>query len=356
MKLSPKVADEAFERAWDQVGSAGRLGGSSRESRYWRDEIAYVIKGRGITEFSQYADLARTGRGYRLTIDQRRAVWQLYRAYDTELRSAGVHDFADVILLAEAELRRRPLDEPYSAVIVDEAQDLSCAMVRMLYSTVGDLPDSFTLVGDGQQTIYPGGYTLAEAGISLAGRGVVLDVNYRNTAQILAFAQRVVAGDEYADIEGVTSRGDVPATVPRTGPEPVIVRCVSNGERSRRLVERVREALRAVGTGPGDVGVLCLTRYGVRAATSALRGAGVPLVQLEDYDGRPVDAVKVGTIKRAKGLEFKQVLLADVRAEHLGDTDPPEDGAERERWELLRRELYVGMTRARDGLWVGVTT
>jgi len=33
---------------------------------------------------------------------------------------------------------------------------------------------------------------------------------------------------------------------------------------------------------------------------------------------------------------------------------PPEGGAERERWELRRRELYVGMTRARDGLWVGV--
>ena len=25
----------------------------------------------------------------------------------------------------------------------------------------------------------------------------------------------------------------------------------------------------------------------------------------------------------------------------------------RERWHIERRELYVGMTRARDGLWVG---
>jgi len=64
--------------------------------------------------------------------------------------------------------------------------------------------------------------------------------------------------------------------------------------------------------------------------------------------------VKVGTIKRAKGLEFKQVLMADVEVDWIGEADAPTVGAERERWELRRRELYVAMTRARDGLWVGV--
>jgi hypothetical protein len=89
---------------------------------------------------------------------------------------------------------------------------------------VADVPDGFTLIGDGQQSIYPGGYTLSEAGINLAGRGVVLDVNYRNTAQILDFASRMVAGDEYADIEGAVARGDAARAVARTGPEPVVAR------------------------------------------------------------------------------------------------------------------------------------
>ena len=43
--------------------------------------------------------------------------------------------------LAAAELRREPPSDAYAAVIVDEAQDLSCAMVRMLHSLVGDAPD-----------------------------------------------------------------------------------------------------------------------------------------------------------------------------------------------------------------------
>ena len=67
-----------------------------------------------------------------------------------------------------------------------------------------------------------------------------------------------------------------------------------------------------------------------------------------------MDAVRVGTIKRAKGPEFNQVLLPDVRPHQMGEADLPTDEPERERWERLRRELYVAMTRARDGLWVGV--
>ena len=62
----------------------------------------------------------------------------------------------------------------------------------------------------------------------------------------------------------------------------------------------------------------------------------------------------VGTIKRAKGLECKQVLLPDVTSADVGGAPLPEDGTERERWSPRRRELYVGITRAREGLWVGL--
>jgi len=351
--LNPAQATQAFEVAWRAVGQHGPLGYSRLDRRYWEEEIHSVLKGRGITAFEQYADLARPGRRYPLPLEMRRAVWALHEAYDGELRRRHVQHFNDVILLAEAELRRRPLTDSYSAVLVDEAQDLTCAMVRMLHALVGDAPDGLTLIGDGQQSIYPGGYTLAEAGVSVAGRGVVLDVNYRNTAQVLEFAGRLVAGDEVADIEGDVARGDAGRAPVRTGPEPVVEHCASWAERDARLVAQARAVVDRPGTGPGDVGVLCATTAGARRATHALRVDGAPVVQLEDYDGAPVGAIKVGTIKRAKGLEFKHVLLPDVRAELLGDGAPPQDDATRERWHLERRELYVAITRARDTLWLG---
>ena len=46
-------------------------------------------------------------------------------------------------------------------------------MIRLLHRLVGDEPDAFNLIGDGQQSIYPGGYTLGELGISIAVRGEV---------------------------------------------------------------------------------------------------------------------------------------------------------------------------------------
>ncbi len=353
-RIEPAKSREAFDAAWHRVGATSVLG-SMQDRRYWEEEIEHVLKGRGITRFEDYADLARTGRRRTLQLSGREAVWRLHEAYDAELRRRGIIDYADLILLAEAELRREPMGGAYSAVIVDEAQDLSCAMIRMLHLLVGNEPDGFTLIGDGQQSIYPGGYTLGEAGISVAGRGVVLDINYRNTAQIVNFAQRLVAGDEYADIEGVLARGDVPSSVPRAGADPVIARCSSRRELNSALVERIHRVTTEIGTTVGDVAVLCISRWAARDASRALEEAGIPVVDLEKYDGVPIEAVKVGTIKRAKGLEFKQVLIPDIRREHT-ITDPPADDGARERWDLTRRELYVAMTRARDGLWVGISS
>ncbi|WP_207405942.1 nuclease-related domain-containing DEAD/DEAH box helicase [Rathayibacter sp. SD072] len=343
VRLDGAQVESAFSSAWLRVGAGGALSAIEPNPHYWRDEIGYVIKGRGLTRFDQYADLVRTGRRRPLAVDQRREVWRLFLAYEAGLRQRGVHDFGDVILHAEASLRATPLEE-YGAVIIDEAQDLTCAMVRMLFLLTGDRADGLTLIGDGQQTIYPGGFTLTEAGVSIAGRGVVMSTNYRNTREIAEFAAALVAGDEFADIEGDVGGRDLLGEVPRSGPVPVSRSFTARAAHDRELVEHVT----GLDCRPGDVGVLCLTNQGVRDAIRVLSGAGIPVLQLTEYAGLPVDAVKVGTIKRAKGLEFKHVLLPRVPPPLL-ESAVSED----ETWTIRRRELYVGMTRARDSLWIG---
>jgi hypothetical protein len=350
--LNSQKADQCFDTAWRSVAKDGPLGRIDSRSDYWKDEILCVIKGRGLTRFEQYATLARVGRRRGLTTENRFAVWELHTAYDAALRTGGVNDFADVILLAEQSLRKTPL-EGYSAVVVDEAQDLTCAMIRMLHAVVGDRADGLNLIGDGQQTIYPGGYTLAEAGISLVGRGVIMTRNYRNTVEIADFAASLVAGDEFVDIEGLMSRADLPAQIMRHGTKPKVTKFSSRSAHDRSLVEHVRTLL-ANGTRLGDIGILTHTNYAAADAIKALAGASVRTVELLKYDGKPVDAVKVGTIKRAKGLEFKQVLVVRTPLRLLEAAPLGIDSAESERRELDRRELYVAMTRARDGLWVGV--
>ncbi|WP_251065757.1 3'-5' exonuclease [Streptomyces sp. ISL-44] len=93
-----------------------------------------------------------------------------------------------------------------------------------------------------------------------------------------------------------------------------------------------------------------------------LTQGGIPVCQLEHYDGRAVDAVKLGTYRRAKGLEFKNVFLPrhdavlanGTQADTAGGTETSETARERE--ELLRSQLFVAMTRARDLLWLGSVT
>ncbi len=351
--LSPWKAAQAWTAVWQKVGMPGPLGRSSAPMQYWRDEVLHVVKGRGLLRFEDYAALVRTGRGQGLQLEQRRAVWELYVAYAAELRRQGIVDFPDLILLAEKELQREPL-AGYSAVVVDEAQDLSASMLRLLHSLVGNRPNGLLLIGDGQQALYPSGYRLGEVGISLAGRGEVLSSNYRNTREILEFAQRLVAGLTYDDVEGAVVAGDATTAVERRGPRPLQVWFDDVRDRDSRLVDHVRAVTREVGVGAGDVGVLCQSRRTVRLVGDALAAAGYPWLDLADYRGEVSDQIKVGTVHRAKGLEFKHVLLADVRADQVESSFAPEDDAARERWELERRALYVAATRARDGLWVAV--
>jgi len=118
------------------------------------------------------------------------------------------------------------------------------------------------------------------------------------------------------------------------------------------LVSHVHSLVES-GVDAGDIGVLTATNRDTLAMLAALRAAGFDAIELESYAGLAAPLVKVGTIKRAKGLEFKQVLLARVDGSLLSPAAAGIDEGALERREIERRELYVGMTRARDGLWVG---
>jgi superfamily I DNA/RNA helicase len=105
---------------------------------------------------------------------------------------------------------------------------------------------------------------------------------------------------------------------------------------------------RSDGSPHADAAVLSRTAREADRLIALLARNDVPVVDLLDYDGTPVDAVKVGTVKRAKGLEFGRVFIPRVDAYLVAD-----GAAEPERVQRERRELFVGMTRARDELWLG---
>jgi hypothetical protein len=348
-----EAAETCFWRAWAQVGQFSVLPGLGLVPGYWKDEISIVIKGRGLTDFEQYAKLARVGRTTPLQPSHRRAVWELYERYEQLRTERGVLDRDDTLLLAR-DLVRNSADTRYDAVIVDEVQDLTCVGLQLLHAFVGDKPDGLLVVGDGQQSIYPGGFTLTEAGVSVIGRSTVLARNYRNREKILRYAQAVVADDSFDDLDGVREDGRREVDIDRPGGEVCEVTVSGTLAQDAALCEHLVEFHDNRNVRYGDMAVLVPTNTAAARWLHVLTTWRIPAVSLKQYDGTSCEAVKVGTYHRVKSLDFAHVCIPDRNLFPQPRRPSESTDAFRERTQLERRQMYVAITRARDSVWAGI--
>lgn len=241
-------------------------------------------------------------------------------------------------------------------MIVDEAQDLTETGLRLLNALDASPQHSgFLIVGDGQQAIYPGGFSLRSLGIDVRGRSRVLTANWRNTWSIWTAARSMMEGEAFEDLDddtGLRPAGEEPAPL-TVGVDPELHVLRSPGEELELLTALVQERLDA-GLNPGDIAVLVDVQRKGRDVERALKNAGVPVADLADYAGEHANGVLLGTFKRAKGLEFKEVFVVGLSAAEWPSRwfVPPDldDEQREERTALQRRTLFVAMTRARDRL------
>lgn len=312
--------------------------------RYWADEVHRVIKGRGIKTLAEYQRVIRRGRRRRLDNRQRATVWQVYQDYQKNLAERDAHDFDDLLTRALEELERQPLEEPYAAVVVDEVQDMTLTGLRLLRKIAGDGPNQLLLVGDGQQQVYPGGWRLSDAGIPIQGRGEVLKVNYRNRTGILDFARRITALNEVDDLDGAAGVALRDAAAVNDGG---IAKSWEGTE--SELPDALAAAVRDLDIPHGETALITFSNKDALTCRKLLDSAGIATRPIEQHTGETGDRLYAGTVHKAKGLDFRAVLVVDfVRPE------PEEAGTEQENRELRNRQRLVAATRARDFLWWGV--
>ena len=267
-------------------------------------------------------------------------------------------DFPDIIRRAWDLSRQRP-EAMFSHAIVDESQDLTLVGLQMIRALVNgsggtDVDDGLFIVGDGAQRIYPGGFTLGQAGIDVRGRSTVLRTNYRNTRQIIETAMACTGGQTVNDLGDEYARGDADAEAMRDGAGPVLVLADDFSASIDFVAEQVHLLRQLGGLGLGDVGVCAPSNRLVKSAMTALKTAGLDSQDLAKFDGRSNNLVKVGTFHRAKGLEFKVVFLLGMSA---GSFPSPRLAGQAEaeyadQRSLQISQLFVAMTRARDRLFV----
>jgi mRNA-degrading endonuclease RelE of RelBE toxin-antitoxin system len=351
--------NSAYASAWNKVaveGSPIKRAGLTRQ--YVRDEITSVIKGRAIQSIDLYLGLERTGRRTRFGEPLRRQVWDLMVRWDAEMHERGTIDFVDIVRQAR-DIARQDAQPRYRAAIIDESQDISLVGLQFVCALVNgsgiDRSDGLLLVGDGAQRIYPGGFTLRQAGIEVGGRATVLKTNYRNTAAIIGAAMAVAGRESVDDLGEEYHRGDEAAEAIRSGGfVPRLVACSDESVERKWIVDTIRQLENDGVMGLGDIAIFVPTNRQVDEVIALLKAEQLTAIKLDKYDGRTTPEVKVGTFHRAKGLEFKAVFLPGVtngvfpRPQDIGQDN--EEYAEQRA--LAIAQLFVAMTRARDALFV----
>ena len=144
-------------------------------------------------------------RGVALGRAKRSAVWDVVEAYRAQARVAGSIDFAEAAAIAATYLRRSGEtrgEYPADHVLVDEGQDLGPAHWQLLRALVGEHRDDLFIAEDSYQRIYGRRLVLSQFGIRIVGRSQRLTLNYRTTAQNLAYAIAVLDGGTYVDLGG----------------------------------------------------------------------------------------------------------------------------------------------------------
>lgn len=356
LELNPDAVDSAFAAACSAAKvTGGALQQLGLTRGYLREEIDWVIKGRGLVALDDYLALARTGRGTALAAPARTEAWALYEEYERQLSRRKLLDFNDVINRTIELLVLGRVATPYRAVVIDEAQDLTQMGLQLAFALAGGgRPDGLFILGDGQQSVYPGGVNLLQAGIDVRGRSTMLRVNYRNPQPVADFARRLT---DPADLDDPVDepRGQTEPQVVRQGEAPELESFDSPDAHDAAMLARIEELAGHDDTGAGDVAVLVPTNRLAQHYESLISEMGLRTQKLAKYEGVPNDAVKVGTYQRGKGLEFKRVFVPRLDSEGIGDTKRrgEDDPTHAERLERLRRQVYVAITRARDGVWIG---
>jgi len=323
---------------------------------FLNDEWERVIDLQGITSWDGYRDADRRGRGKALNVRQRKEIWKVLEAVLAELTTGNRTTFSGMCRAAEQGVKDGTIPRPYDAVIIDEVQDLKPSEIKFLATLAGPAAaeGGLMLVGDTGQRIYPGGFSLRSLGIDVRGRSRVLRINYRTTEQIRKAADSLLAATS-DDMDGETERRDLTRSL-LNGPYPKLHQVDTLDDEKRMVTDTVAGLIKE-GIDPHDIALFARTRRLVGGFRKALTEAGHKVQFLtKKTDTVSQDGIVLGTMHRAKGLEFQAVFVAGCSDDELPNqaalNSATEESDKAEVLELERNLIYVSMTRARDEVHV----
>jgi DNA helicase-2/ATP-dependent DNA helicase PcrA len=215
-----------------------------------------------------------------------------YRRYQDALKAAGAVDFDDLLLLTEELFARFPKIRAAEAarfdhLLVDEYQDTNGSQYRIVKALAAG-HRNLCVVGDDDQSIY--GWRGAEVAHILDFRKdwpeakvVRLEINYRSTREILAWANRLIAFNRHRHAKVLQATAG--------GQEPRILQLADEVQEAKAVVAELAGRIGREGRTARDFAVLFRTNEQPRTFEMELRLAKIPYVLvggLSFYDRKEV--------------------------------------------------------------------
>jgi hypothetical protein len=296
---------------------------------FLRDEWSLIVDAWDVRDLESYLDLPRLGRKVRLPAARREAAWAVFESLRTALAAEALKTGAQFAHdLAKAD------KFPFTHAVIDEAQDISVAELKLLGNTLGQRENGLFFAGDIGQRIFRAPFPWAATGVEVRGRSRSLKVNYRTSHQIRRCSdellpETLVEPDGNEDNRlGVTSIFE--------GSQPVIGTFASRSEEIEEVRAWILE-LYAKGVAASEVMILVRTQDLVNQIAAML---DVKVMPMHDAKGAEYRAVAVlGLDQDIVPLEERLLTARDeAQLDEIMNTE--------------RHLLYVAASRARDFLWM----
>jgi superfamily I DNA/RNA helicase len=328
-------------------------GATKFSASFLRSEFEAVVDPSGITTWEQYKGTSRANRGTPLGARQKLIIWRVFETLLHLLAKENLNTW-NSLCYQTAQSLTVPV---YDHVIADEAQDFGPAELRLVRALVAPGKNDILLCGDSGQRIYKSRTSLLNCGLDVRGRSTQLRINYRTTQQIRRFADSLFLSSE-ADADGDPVTRDAVSIL--NGPAPQVEGFGSITDEVSGLAEWLESRL-SEGMKPNEVAIFGRTEAVLHdRAEPALEAAGLRGQLLNDDDAATENHVSLGTMHRAKGLEFKAVAIVgcDLGVLPLRSVlDGMVDLADQALFVEQERNLfYVALTRAREQVLITHTS
>lgn len=317
---------------------------------FFKHEYYQVIQRYGITKLEEYLSVDRKGMKIPLNGNQRKNVWSFFEQIFRIQSNRNIKTFVDRALIVEGKLESGDIEPMYDSIIIDEAQDLEPAKLRILSKCVKNQANNLLILSDYNQRIFNLRSWKNDTNISIVGRTFYLSLNYRTTKEISDYACAVFF-QEQDKSEYMKSFKSV-----ILGSDPIIHGCKDYQTQNKVIIATLLEHRKR----GNDLNQICVVYPFIKEVNEfvvELEKSHIKSLILEG-DAIPEDAEKnvicLCTTKGIKGLEFPIVILASSNKVGFAENVSKETEmfVEADLKKQRDCERYVAVTRARDLLYV----